>query len=170
MGGCPGGQRGSEHKDGPFQPVGNQASVAGAARAALAHKKPKCSEGDSWHGLPRRDTEALSKLAWIEKGCRKATIYLELKWGSMWRTKLERPVHAFQQKEVKKNVGSQLKGPGHVVTRLPREVTLVTSAFSLSSRFLMVNSALTSPQPLSQVAEFGAGSAEFPTAEKDEVW
>lgn len=59
-----------------------------------------------------------------------------------------------------------LKGAGDVLTRLPSEVTLVTSAFSVSSWFFLVNSALTSASgPSGRVW----GSEELPTAEEDQL-
>lgn len=45
--------------------------------------------------------------------------------------KIQASVCAFQQKEDEKNMGPQLTGPGDVVTGLPREVTLIISAFSV---------------------------------------
>lgn len=58
MGGCLGGQKDSEHKDGPFQPAGNQANVAGGRhrQSSLTHK-PKYTKGGCRCGLPRRNTE-----------------------------------------------------------------------------------------------------------------
>jgi len=59
VGGCPGGQRGSEHKDGPFQPSGNQASVAGGQHRQSSCTKPQAPKGVAGgvHGW-RRGAEA----------------------------------------------------------------------------------------------------------------
>lgn len=44
MGSWPGGQMGSEHKDSPSHPVGNQAVVAGGQHKQSSHIK-QCAKG-----------------------------------------------------------------------------------------------------------------------------
>lgn len=144
-----------EHKDGPFQPAGNQASVAGAQHGQSSCTKPTAPKGIAGMGCPGGTKRHCPSM----HGWRSGTGKPQFSWswnGEGCEGQKYTPLYVpFSKRKARKNVGPQLKGAGDVLTRLPNEVTSVTSAFSVSSCFFLVNSALTSPQPVSHVAEFG---------------
>lgn len=102
MGGCPGGQKGSEHKDSPFQPAENQACLA-----KDQHGQNSCTKPSALKHVAGR----------IQRYCqsRKVTT-LKLKLGRMWKVKVQASLH-FSKRKAKNHTSPGLKEAGHVLTQ-----------------------------------------------------
>lgn len=144
MGSCHGGQRRSEPKDGPSQPVGNQAVVAGGQHKQSSHIKTSVPKGVEAVGYPGGTQTDCPRWHDWRRGVGKS----QLSWRWNWQGYEDQSTSFCTQPSAKGRLREMWAHPTKEQGYTDR---LVTSAFSVSSCFFLFFVPLA--QPLSHVAE-----------------